>query len=96
MERGLPQHGDLVGILQNIHILRRGVHAPVLEWMRRPLVSDQLIDHLKLKETSLSVKRLDRRQGVTIGDNVMIAANSVVTRDIPSNSMADGVPAVKK
>lgn len=36
--------------------------------------------------------------GVTIGDNVVIGAGSVVTRDIPSNSVAVGNPArvVKK
>ena len=31
--------------------------------------------------------------GVTIGDNVIVAANAVVTHDIPSNSMAAGSPA---
>ena len=30
--------------------------------------------------------------GVTIGDNVVIGAGSVVTRDIPSNTFAAGVP----
>lgn len=32
-------------------------------------------------------------RGVTIGDNVLIGAGSVVTKDIPSNSIAVGVPA---
>lgn len=31
--------------------------------------------------------------GVTIGDNVIIGAGSIITRDIPSNSVAAGVPA---
>ncbi len=31
--------------------------------------------------------------GVTLGDNVVIGANSVVTRDIPANCMAVGSPA---
>lgn len=31
--------------------------------------------------------------GVTIGDNVILGANSIVTHDIPSNCMAAGVPA---
>lgn len=31
--------------------------------------------------------------GVTIGDNVIIGAMSVVTKDIPSNSCAVGIPA---
>jgi acetyltransferase-like isoleucine patch superfamily enzyme len=32
-------------------------------------------------------------KGVTIGDNVIIGANAVVTKDIPSNVIAGGVPA---
>lgn len=31
--------------------------------------------------------------GVTIGDNVIIGANAVVTHNIPSNSIAVGIPA---
>jgi serine acetyltransferase len=31
--------------------------------------------------------------GVTIGSNVVIGAGSVVTKDIPDNSVAIGVPA---
>lgn len=31
--------------------------------------------------------------GVTIGDNAIIGANAVVTRDIPANAIAVGVPA---
>ena len=32
-------------------------------------------------------------QNVNIGNNVKIGANSVVTKDIPNNSIAVGVPA---
>lgn len=31
--------------------------------------------------------------GVTIGDNVIVAANTVVTKDVPSNCIVAGVPA---
>lgn len=31
--------------------------------------------------------------GVTVGDNVVIGARSVVTKDVPSNSVVAGVPA---
>ena len=34
--------------------------------------------------------------GVTIGNNVVIAAGAVVTKDIPDNSLVAGVPAVVK
>ena len=30
--------------------------------------------------------------GVTIGDNVVIGAGSIVTKDIPDNSIAFGAP----
>ena len=33
---------------------------------------------------------------ITIGDNVLIGANAVVTRSIPPNSIAVGIPAVVK
>jgi acetyltransferase-like isoleucine patch superfamily enzyme len=32
-------------------------------------------------------------KGVTIGDNAVVGANAVVTRDIPANAVAVGVPA---
>lgn len=31
--------------------------------------------------------------GVTIGDNVVVAAGAVVTKDVPSNTLVAGVPA---
>jgi acetyltransferase-like isoleucine patch superfamily enzyme len=34
--------------------------------------------------------------GVRIGENSIVAAGSVVTKDIPSNSLATGIPAIVK
>ncbi|UWR39642.1 DapH/DapD/GlmU-related protein [Sulfitobacter sp. W074] len=34
--------------------------------------------------------------GVTIGDNAIVGAGALVTKDVPCNSMAVGVPAVLK
>lgn len=32
-------------------------------------------------------------KGVTIGDNAVLAAGSIVTKDVPANSLAGGIPA---
>jgi maltose O-acetyltransferase len=32
-------------------------------------------------------------KGVTIGDNTIIAAGSIVTTDLPANVLAGGIPA---
>lgn len=32
-------------------------------------------------------------KGVTIGDNAVVAAGGVVTKDVPANTLAGGVPA---
>lgn len=33
--------------------------------------------------------------GITIGNNVIIAAGAVVTKDVPDNTLVGGVPAKK-
>lgn len=39
------------------------------------------------------VETLDDLMGVTVGDNVIIGAGSIVIKDIPANSVAAGNPA---
>jgi serine O-acetyltransferase len=51
--------------------------------MKRPLVGDNVV-------LGAGAKVLG---GITIGDNAIIGANAVVTRDIPANVVAGGIPA---
>lgn len=38
---------------------------------------------------------VQKRNGVTIGNNVVVAAGAVVTKDVPDNCVVGGVPARK-
>ena len=42
-----------------------------------------------------NVTILDILPGVTIGNNVIIAAGAIVTKDVPANTLVSGVPAKK-
>ena len=61
-----------------------------------------ILDHdhsFALKEGIIDLKKFNTSpieigNDVWIGDNVVIGANSVVTKDIPSNSLAAGSPAI--
>ena len=49
--------------------------------------------HVKIGNNVWMGENVTILKGVTIGDNVIIGLGSVVTKDIPSNSIAVGVPA---
>ena len=52
----------------------------------------EIIHDYNLLRPSEKQKAREILKGVTIGDNVTIGAGSVVTKDIPSNSIAVGNP----
>ena len=58
--------------------------------IRRQLVSK---GEIKIGENVWICDKVTILGGVTIGDNVIIGADSIVTHDIPSNSIAAGIPA---
>ena len=49
--------------------------------------------HIKIGNNIYFGMNVTVLKGVTIGDNCIIGAGSIVTKDIPSNSVASGVPA---
>ena len=51
------------------------------------------VGRIKVGNNCFLGSRSSLMMGVTIGDNCIIGANSVVTKDIPSNSVAAGMPA---
>ena len=92
-EPWLIKLGDHVRITEGVKIY---THDGAL-WVVR-----YLIDHLANADAFLPVKignnvmlgvRCQVMPGVTIGDNVIVGAGSIVTKDIPSNSVAVGCPA---
>jgi acetyltransferase-like isoleucine patch superfamily enzyme len=67
-------------------------HAPVLSGEARnerpPEAPIKLGKNVWLGMRTIVLK------GVTIGDNTIVAAGSIVTRDLPANVLAAGIPAV--
>lgn len=71
-------HGYLTKELQNVPPVKRPLHS------KGPII---IGDNVWVGEKASIMP------GVTIGDNVIIGANSVVTKDIPDNCLAVGMPA---
>jgi serine O-acetyltransferase len=78
---GYTRFGDNCRIRNNVCIGLRHVEEPVA-----PVIGNNV-------DIGTGAKLLGP---ITIGDNVLIGANAVVITDVPSNSIAIGVPAVIK
>lgn len=88
---------ELVEIGKNV-FLHRGTIILTHDWASWCFVNshnDFLPSHGKIKigNNVWLGENVTILKGVTIGDNVIIGLGSVVTRDIPSNSVAVGIPA---
>lgn len=88
---------ELLEIGENV-FLHRGTIILMHDWASWCFVNshnDFLPSHGKVKigNNVWLGENVTILKGVTIGDNVIIGLGSVVTRDIPSNSVAVGIPA---
>lgn len=76
--------GDDCGIGDNVTIVDSDHHSIDGALSIAPV---QIGDHVWIGSNSMVLK------GVTIGDGAVIAAGSVVTKDVPAHSLVGGVPA---
>lgn len=95
--------GDYTAIADHVVISDNGNH-PIDPVFRRKMKEDALDGDMRLWKHSdhapvtigenvwvCEGARINR--GVTIGDNAIIAAGAIVTKDIPANTIAAGIPA---
>lgn len=72
-------------IVANSLFINSGTHDPV--------TMTPILSRVKIGNRVWCGTRVTILAGVTIGDDVVIGAGSLVNKDIPSNSIAAGVPA---
>ena len=96
---GLISLGDNVGIASHVNFdTHDGIHH-VLNWYSREIPSErqhefkEAIGCIEIGNNVFIAEGCHIFYNVKIGDNVIISAGSVVTNDIPSNSVVRGVPA---
>lgn len=87
LDRGGIEIGDNVLIGPNCNLMT--TNHPVEPHLRRATISKPI----KLEPNVWLGANVTVCPGVTIGENSIIAAGSVVTKDIPSNVIAGGIPA---
>ena len=80
--------GSGCNIAWNVQILDTDFHAVHVDGQPQPHTAPIVIgDHVWIGTNSLVLK------GVTVGDGAVVAAGSVVTRDVPASTLVAGVPA---
>jgi acetyltransferase-like isoleucine patch superfamily enzyme len=80
--------GSGCNIAWNVQILDTDFHAVHVDGQPQPHTAPIVIgDHVWIGTNSLVLK------GVTVGDGAVVAAGSVVTKDVPASTLVAGVPA---
>lgn len=81
--------GCLFGEWVSIHDMNHGIELNGQPFWKQPITTAPII----IGRNVWVGTKVTILPGVTIGDNAVIGANAVVTRDVPANTMAAGVPA---
>ena len=89
MDRGEVTIGDNVLLAPNV-VITTSNHPLDLKMRRESL---GYADHITIGNDVWIGAGAVILPGVTLGNNVVVAAGAVVTKDIPDNSLAAGVPA---
>lgn len=87
----LVEIGDNVRINQGFTLMTHDASNMVFRWVYKDFVSSS--GHVKIGNNVYFGRYCTVLKGVTIGDNCIIGYGSVVTKDIPANSVAIGRPA---
>lgn len=78
---------DNVQIAPKVNLLSEG--HPILSESRHALT----VGHIHIKKNAWIGANATILQGVTIGENSIVAAGSVVSKDVPDNTIVGGIPA---
>lgn len=89
-EAFLVEIGDNVTITQDVFF---HTHDGAVGLFRKEFKGINVFGRIKIGNNVFIGSRAMILPGVTIGDNVVIATGSIITKDVPNNSVVAGVPA---
>ena len=98
MDRNVPLYANLISIGNNVHLASnvKFITHDISHVMMNKLYGEgfyEMIGCIEIGNNVFIGSNVTVLLNVKIGDNVIVGAGSVVTKDIPSNSIAAGVPA---
>lgn len=99
MDRSVPLYSNLIALGDNVHIasnvsfITHDITQVVLNNIEGKDIYQERIGCINIGNNVFIGSFTRILFGVSIGDNVIIGAGSIVTKDIPANSVAVGVPA---
>ena len=99
MDRKVPLYSNLISIGNNVHLashvdfITHDIAHIMLNNIKGSNEFLEKIGCINIEDNVFVGSNSKILYGVNIGSNVIVAAGSIVTKDIPSNSIVAGVPA---